>query len=157
MDAGRPGWTRHLGISLIGAMVLAWSDSSPAQSQTPALWSAHTGGVHRIDPRIAELTGEYPVQRGALAVAVDRERDRVWILEPRELLAYSLVGELLQAVELPGAQGLPGGLYIDTGRGILWAAHGRQIHAIDSQFGTCLLYTSPSPRDATLSRMPSSA
>ena len=24
-------------------------------------------------------------------------------------------------------------------------------------FGTCLLYTSPSPRDATLSRMPSSA
>ena len=25
------------------------------------------------------------------------------------------------------------------------------------QFGSCLLYTSPSPRDATLSRMPSSA
>ena len=25
------------------------------------------------------------------------------------------------------------------------------------RFGTCLLYTSPSPRDATLSRMPSSA
>lgn len=148
MDAGRPGWTRHLGISLIGAMVLAWSDSSPAQSQTPALWSAHTGGVHRIDPRIAELTGEYPVQRGALAVAVDRERDRVWILEPRELLAYSLVGELLQAVELPGAQGLPGGLYIDTGRGILWAAHGRQIHAIDSQFGTAGTYRLPQAHTA---------
>ena len=27
----------------------------------------------------------------------------------------------------------------------------------DSVSGTCLLYTSPSPRDATLSRMPSSA
>ena len=27
----------------------------------------------------------------------------------------------------------------------------------DLRFGTCLLYTSPSPRDATLSRMPSSA
>ena len=26
-----------------------------------------------------------------------------------------------------------------------------------NRFGTCLLYTSPSPRDATLSRMPSSA
>ena len=26
-----------------------------------------------------------------------------------------------------------------------------------SEFKTCLLYTSPSPRDATLSRMPSSA
>ena len=27
----------------------------------------------------------------------------------------------------------------------------------DGRDGTCLLYTSPSPRDATLSRMPSSA
>ena len=30
---------------------------------------------------------------------------------------------------------------------------GKLVHDID----TCLLYTSPSPRDATLSRMPSSA
>ena len=29
--------------------------------------------------------------------------------------------------------------------------------SIKLQLGTCLLYTSPSPRDATLSRMPSSA
>ena len=28
---------------------------------------------------------------------------------------------------------------------------------LDDQTGACLLYTSPSPRDATLSRMPSSA
>ena len=28
---------------------------------------------------------------------------------------------------------------------------------IDNSFNNCLLYTSPSPRDATLSRMPSSA
>ena len=29
--------------------------------------------------------------------------------------------------------------------------------ALDALFAHCLLYTSPSPRDATLSRMPSSA
>ena len=28
---------------------------------------------------------------------------------------------------------------------------------LDSKYNSCLLYTSPSPRDATLSRMPSSA
>ena len=28
---------------------------------------------------------------------------------------------------------------------------------VDTEMGSCLLYTSPSPRDATLSRMPSSA
>ena len=32
------------------------------------------------------------------------------------------------------------------------------LHAVvETLFWTCLLYTSPSPRDATLSRMPSSA
>ena len=31
------------------------------------------------------------------------------------------------------------------------------VEVVDAAFGTCLLYTSPSPRDATLSRMPSSA
>ena len=66
---------------------------------------------------------------------------------------------------------------------ILTANHGKRIAIIENEFGevgvddglvvetkeeifemnngcvccTCLLYTSPSPRDATLSRMPSSA
>ena len=46
-----------------------------------------------------------------------------------------------------------------------WSAIGGQVrnpHMLDrspcgSSSGSCLLYTSPSPRDATLSRMPSSA
>ena len=33
----------------------------------------------------------------------------------------------------------------------------RQGNDIGTQYRSCLLYTSPSPRDATLSRMPSSA
>ena len=35
-------------------------------------------------------------------------------------------------------------------------AEGKNVTTIEG-LGTCLLYTSPSPRDATLSRMPSSA
>ena len=31
------------------------------------------------------------------------------------------------------------------------------VHDAENQFKTCLLYTSPSPRDRTRSRMPSSA
>ena len=33
----------------------------------------------------------------------------------------------------------------------------RILHAMKREFGCCLLYTSPSPRDRTRSRMPSSA
>ena len=36
-------------------------------------------------------------------------------------------------------------------------AHGKIDLLNESQFRTCLLYTSPSPRDGLLSRMPSSA
>ena len=53
-----------------------------------------------------------------------------------------------------------------VGGGIIGAAtayflsmEGRKVKVIerDPTYKTCLLYTSPSPRDATLSRMPSSA
>ena len=37
------------------------------------------------------------------------------------------------------------------------AGHCKNIQVDINSNGTCLLYTSPSPRDATLSRMPSSA
>ena len=40
--------------------------------------------------------------------------------------------------------------------GSSWHAAGN-VHVISSDPNICLLYTSPSPRDATLSRMPSSA
>ena len=34
---------------------------------------------------------------------------------------------------------------------------GQQLHLFDGRGNSCLLYTSPSPRDRTRSRMPSSA
>ena len=41
---------------------------------------------------------------------------------------------------------------------IIGVRHGKSFDkAKEDGFDTCLLYTSPSPRDATLSRMPSSA
>ena len=36
-------------------------------------------------------------------------------------------------------------------------SRGTDMHTLTEHFLNCLLYTSPSPRDATLSRMPSSA
>ena len=56
--------------------------------------------------------------------------------------------------------------YVDTGSYILnglisgsifGGVSGNKITAIAGESSTCLLYTSPSPRDRLLSRMPSSA
>ena len=63
---------------------------------------------------------------------------------------------IYDAVRTPRGKGKPGGaLYevkpIELLRKCLDAIRTR------NELDTCLLYTSPSPRDATLSRMPSSA
>ena len=56
--------------------------------------------------------------------------------------------------------------YVDTGSyifnalvsgSIFGGVSGNKITAIAGESSTCLLYTSPSPRDRTRSRMPSSA
>ena len=46
---------------------------------------------------------------------------------------------------------------VEIGNYVLPAGLGILIFMMIGWFSTCLLYTSPSPRDATLSRMPSSA
>ena len=45
----------------------------------------------------------------------------------------------------------------DQSPGCVWRYSTDSGHSMDERIFDCLLYTSPSPRDATLSRMPSSA
>ena len=61
---------------------------------------------------------------------------------------------------------ITGGVVSSLGKGIAAASIGALLEArglkvsllkLDPYINVCLLYTSPSPRDATLSRMPSSA
>ena len=73
----------------------------------------------------------------------------------QRLAGNSSTWELADRMELGGASldsahGLGGAPVFGT---LVWAAP----MAIGAETTTCLLYTSPSPRDATLSRMPSSA
>ena len=53
----------------------------------------------------------------------------------------------LRALEADGKLGFP----------IVAVNEAKTKHLFDNRYGTCLLYTSPSPRDGLLSRMPSSA
>ena len=53
--------------------------------------------------------------------------------------------------------GIPSFAFGGSGEDVLIGGFGNDTLVGNSQNDTCLLYTSPSPRDATLSRMPSSA
>ena len=59
--------------------------------------------------------------------------------------------------EVPSEDVYSGVVGLDTVRLGFQIASMRKLQVCAADIGTCLLYTSPSPRDATLSRMPSSA
>ena len=85
----------------------------------------------------------------------------------KKLIAYSSVahmGFVTMGIFAFNLQGIQGGIYQMLSHGIISGAlffcvgviYDR-MHTREIAFYGCLLYTSPSPRDATLSRMPSSA
>ena len=66
--------------------------------------------------------------------------------------------KLGKAESLKGIQVVPtGSISLDHALGVGGVPRGRVIEIYGPEGSGCLLYTSPSPRDATLSRMPSSA
>ena len=69
-------------------------------------------------------------------------------------LAPTLTGPgIITSWEVNGS--LPTGLNLGSTNGTIWGIP--EVLQLNPVTYTCLLYTSPSPRDATLSRMPSSA
>ena len=67
---------------------------------------------------------------------------------------------VIGADEILDISAMAGVLSVDESRKQAWVGAGTPIYMLGpvlNQHGLCLLYTSPSPRDATLARMPSSA
>ena len=71
------------------------------------------------------------------------------------LKVFDLSGKVLRSLEIEGTKGYNS---VELNRAAL-SATGVLYYQVETadHTATCLLYTSPSPRDATLSRMPSSA
>ena len=95
--------------------------------------------------KVSEKTGEVirPVKGSLLATVWDSLEDE-FALEGGATVETHSDGGLANVL-----QRLPASYERDFPLAIAWQ--------VQQQFNSCLLYTSPSPRDATLSRMPSSA
>ena len=88
--------------------------------------------------------------QSSVGIALDGDSDRLGIVnEKGKFITTSQVFSLLCLYQLE-VLGLRGPLI----RSVTMTT---MIDKLASQYKVCLLYTSPSPRDATLSRMPSSA
>ena len=161
---------RHLRLTLFG-----WVPKYACQVRTDALLCAFP---KRLAPEIKKLR-ELPLR--ALGVDSDAPALRVSFAEPRwmkhcsnirqdfprpEIAQHTLVQEIPEDEDfvLTGCGGSGKSTAMREFAARL-KAKGKQVYVISFQNSvaaksngqTCLLYTSPSPRDATLSRMPSSA
>ena len=126
------------GVELARELVAA-----PPNVVTPAALADTAAGIakdHGLELKVLERSDCEAKGMGAF-LAVSQGSD----LPPKFIhLIYRPEGEVKRRVALVGK-----GLTFDSG--------GYNLKVGAAQIDICLLYTSPSPRDATLSRMPSSA
>ena len=101
--------------------------------------------VHEnLNGRVAVITGGGGVLCSGFAKDLAAQGVKVAILDLREEAAQKVADEIKAA----------GGEALAVGCNVL---ESESLEAARERINACLLYTSPSPRDATLSRMPSSA
>ena len=150
-DGDVPGPTdplEHLGIV---ETELALADLETAEKQLEKVGRAarvdkSKAGETALLEKVVELLGEgTPLYRTDLSEADRDEIKPFFFLTNKPVLAMVNIGEdQLDDAETIAAP-------------VAEALGGAEVIATCVQLEACLLYTSPSPRDATLSRMPSSA
>ena len=144
-EAALEGALRNLHLcqeQLAARVQLALGDQIAAQALVKAMWSNDDALTARINPQVAQYTGQAElaaaIQDGLAAKAAGHEDE-----------ATAKLGRAVQLANEAGNEEMTSRLK-------------KVVEIDDAEGGTvrlkaCLLYTSPSPRDRTRSRMPSSA
>ena len=144
LGSERRCWFRPVSGMLVWLLLGAGSlDSFPA---APTLEHIHPLGFARGTTNVVKMTGE--VEPWPPDIWVEGDGAHVTALTNKNELQFVVDAEACTGVRLFrlfNAEGASGPLPFVVGE--------RDRELLE----TCLLYTSPSPRDATLSRMPSSA
>ena len=111
-------------------------------------WSERTKDSHSVTA----------IQGRAMAAFGEIKDARIFVLSPASIPGLGTTGGFTMQLLDPSAQGTE--KLTAAANTLVSAANGDsrlQGVRVSIPANTCLLYTSPSPRDATLSRMPSSA
>ena len=93
-------------------------------------------GILNDDEKIQGVTVKYNDVMGEMGLEIDQEEEEIDEDFVRNIIRFGMIWELVCAI---------------------LAFAGGALLMMRQNYNICLLYTSPSPRDATLSRMPSSA
>jgi len=104
-----------------------------ASVPAPRLWVNAGRSLFKVSPRLAEPLLEIRGLRAVRALAVDRERDRLWVCGDRHLWAFDRDGAESVKIRLTGRfrrEG-PVSLVIDTRQQAVWLGSGRHLDRFD--------------------------
>ncbi|EQD76716.1 hypothetical protein B1B_01482 [mine drainage metagenome] len=130
----RSGWTltRAWVMAVLG-VACVHAPGVCASVPHPRLWVNAGRSLFKVSPRLAEPLLEIRGLRALGALAVDRERDRLWVCGERHLWAFDRDGAERVQIRLPGWFRRKGraSLVIDTGRRAVWLGSGRHLERFD--------------------------
>ena len=117
-----------------------------------------TTTIVELEAKIEEVTKEiYGKLTQWERVLVSRHPDRPYTLDYVNAITDGSFMELHGDRTVKDDKAMVGGFGDLDGRPVMFIGQQKGANTKQRQYRNCLLYTSPSPRDATLSRMPSSA
>ena len=123
-----------------------------AQTTPLIIWAAPADGLHLCLTRLSILTNAG--LHGKLKATEMNELDAITLFLSKVLVHAPSFARPMLACDI--TESVPKGSPTDILTGLSLALHVCSKSLL-TEDNVCLLYTSPSPRDATLSRMPSSA
>ncbi|MEM7052410.1 MAG: RHS repeat-associated core domain-containing protein [Acidobacteriota bacterium] len=125
LSIATPGFARFLVESDVEASSVGF-DGGPRG----ALWLADSFGVRKVDSATGEPLLTIPVEATVRAVAVDEDRQRVWLYDGDSLAVHDFAGELLRRLEVAAEAKGSAALSVVSEDGSIWLAANQRLLGI---------------------------
>ena len=142
-----------VGLVFVSLLFLLICVTAVSGADQTLIWIAETRGVQTASQADGNILSEIPLAHEARAVAVDRQRNQVWVFSDKTVSAYGYDGTRKFATKIPPPPGEHAFLRIDPSDGSAWLAVQTQLYLLANTGTVLSKHRLPQPiTDITLDR-----
>ncbi|MGH8561128.1 MAG: hypothetical protein ACRES4_04125, partial [Nevskiales bacterium] len=120
-------------ISFFSLLICVSAVSAVSDPDQPLLWIAETRGILTVHQADGSIQSEIPLAHEARTVAVDRQRDSIWLFSGKSVRGFDLDGAQKFATEINPPAGEPVFLTVDALDGSAWLAVQAQLYQLNER------------------------